>query len=801
MENRKFDILTDSVKDICDGINKKGFTDFNVDFDPNGDFGESSIFVPGDYENCDFFIEHTEYEDEYWDDITLDPYQMVGNLSYEMGPSDTTNPFIHPYIRENPDSTFEKALKAHVELRTMIKTSGETVDELDNNFKQDWNIDEDIDLTPFEPLMRSSEETKYAGVDSVLAPYSEYRVAAGPAEKVIFKTYNRKDVAPGKIVNWPRIKAIANNISRFLFTEDIINPEHRKKKRFSFNILYHECMSVPKEITWYDFNFTFNSNTLDPSIDYTTEMLRRILRRQDVDTGRVFKTEHDYLEIEDMTEPTEFIEPLHEIVPRKRVDEQIFDTALEELIKDDTFCLDISEYMRPRESMRDDTISWNRVFKSVICAYSSHYYYDDIKYLELYEEYTNALLTKDLSVLRNIVKNFLDYGVVDFLYKMFRLTYRSNRIAYKHYYGMWRYFGLKTKTVHESTPEELYGRLLINRNFLVKTIDSVLEHKRQVRRMAGEDNEMYTLFLKYMGRTKDRTYDLYYCLGEALRKKSNFWARYYYEKSTRVISVREKIRLQQKCILIRMVKLYVSAGSLVRVAFNLEKVKSHVQKWIETYQRKRNVKVPPDILEYVQRSDSFEAIATRLDYSYIFDLKVSWSDVVQDCIRSIKYMEEDIIASIENFTMMRSKEDREFLENYDVSFDYDSLIEEQEIRSNSSKIEQVMNLFGSGELSDEEDFLSVPVVDTAEKPFSSVLDLGFGLEEEEDVFGQCNQLNLEDELFDDIGAHVADLLPYIRTHYPEYVDAAQYEDILAEVRTLYSKNRSLVNDNTLEADF
>jgi hypothetical protein len=212
------DVETDSVRDIFEKLKQKAYRG-NA---PAGgfDFASNHIVgrVPEHY--ADYTFEMSSNASRERNMLSFDPFLVPPTRKLEPVPKKSEDPFSSPFMDTVSGGMFGKALKAHLKFIAVMKQQGNKTADFELAFRNQWGIEEGVDLDTFAVTVRSSGSAMWGGIKrkpvAALQACSSAQVAFGVQDRGIVKELLGKDCLP----NWPRIKVSILAIGCQLMVDD-----------------------------------------------------------------------------------------------------------------------------------------------------------------------------------------------------------------------------------------------------------------------------------------------------------------------------------------------------------------------------------------------------------------------------------------------------------------------------------------------------------------------------------------------------------------------------------------------------
>lgn len=156
------------------------------------------------------------------------------------------SPFSSPFQDTAPVGLFGKALQSHSKLVSALKAVNVDTDNLVQNFKDLWAIDDDVDLDVFYSRPRSKGAAMYGGLRRNTVP-ATLAVSSGQTKvAVIDRGTARREISDRALIDWPRMKTIAMATGLQLIVDD---EEYRKDpKPIHFKISRRDIPLAPEII-------------------------------------------------------------------------------------------------------------------------------------------------------------------------------------------------------------------------------------------------------------------------------------------------------------------------------------------------------------------------------------------------------------------------------------------------------------------------------------------------------------------------------------------------------------------------
>lgn len=232
-----FDILQDSAYDITKGLLDEAW---GGTFPDGGlDFPSACVLSQSSDVNSDLHIELGMVEAT--DTVSDVPWLADLTHGEVQGPRDSDSPFKFLNGEGDLPGMFGSALKAYGQVVAILSEYGVAYDNYDKWFRAQWGIDKETDLSSAIPTLRSHGNAMWGGLARKLSPATFCNLATSKQVRVKWHNRKRTDIGPDKLVDWPRLTAIAQTIGSYLLVED----RHAKKKRFDFKIVAREIPTAP----------------------------------------------------------------------------------------------------------------------------------------------------------------------------------------------------------------------------------------------------------------------------------------------------------------------------------------------------------------------------------------------------------------------------------------------------------------------------------------------------------------------------------------------------------------------------
>jgi len=237
-----FDILSDSALDIAIGL----VGDAWGGTAPSGgfDFPSSCVLSKCDYSISDCHIELGVIDNT--DQLSEVPWLADVTRTDPAGPSDTDSPFRFSSGEAAAPGIFGKALRAYGETVAICNEYGVPSANYDNWFRIQWGIEPGADLTTAVPVVRSHGDALWGGLGRKLAPSAYSHLATSKQIKVVWHGNTREKYGEHKLVDWPRLTAIARTIGAALLVEDRYSAS--RLKRIDFRVVAREIPVAPSGI-------------------------------------------------------------------------------------------------------------------------------------------------------------------------------------------------------------------------------------------------------------------------------------------------------------------------------------------------------------------------------------------------------------------------------------------------------------------------------------------------------------------------------------------------------------------------
>jgi len=166
----------------------------------------------------------------------------------EPEPADTTPPFNQDEALLNVPGLFGGALRAYGEAFACYSVHGVDTTNLRACFQAMWGIDEDsmVQFDRLMPVARSSGDSFWGGWARNLQPANFSLPATQSAVHAKFHNLNRTAFGPHALVDWPRIKAIAEVTCGRLLADDVY--VKNRVRRVDFAIDPREVIHAPQKL-------------------------------------------------------------------------------------------------------------------------------------------------------------------------------------------------------------------------------------------------------------------------------------------------------------------------------------------------------------------------------------------------------------------------------------------------------------------------------------------------------------------------------------------------------------------------
>lgn len=237
-----FDILSDSAMEIALGKISEAW---GGDAPMGGlDFPSACTLSQTKSQDSDFHVELGLVEDT--DELSEIPWLADVTRTEVQGPADTDSPFQFATGEASPPGMFGAALRAYGEVVAMCGEYGVDATAYNLWFKAQWGIPADESLLGAVPAVRSHGAAFWGGVGRKLAPAPYASLSASKQIRVVWHGTNREKFGVDKLVDWPRINALAKLTGQALLVED--RYAKGRLKRIDFNLVGREFPKCPSGI-------------------------------------------------------------------------------------------------------------------------------------------------------------------------------------------------------------------------------------------------------------------------------------------------------------------------------------------------------------------------------------------------------------------------------------------------------------------------------------------------------------------------------------------------------------------------
>jgi len=222
------------------------------------DFPANGVLSRSDEYSSDLHVEIGNYDDE-WDvfnvgfenedePATLSMYEALApaTIAKEPGPSDTTPPFEHLHGESGLPGLFGEALKSYGEAVCICVVMNTDPTPIHEAFANSWGLtpDEAEYARTLVPTPRSTGDAFWGGISANLNPACFAMPASQVGLKVKFHNKNRYSMGSNKLVDWARMKAVAQSVTIQVVSDDAV--ARNKVKRLDYRIDTREIPNAPK---------------------------------------------------------------------------------------------------------------------------------------------------------------------------------------------------------------------------------------------------------------------------------------------------------------------------------------------------------------------------------------------------------------------------------------------------------------------------------------------------------------------------------------------------------------------------
>jgi hypothetical protein len=235
--HKMFDILRDSAHDIAKGLLDEAW---GGNFPAGGlDFPSGCVLSKSTDQNSDLHIE-LGLVDEV-DSVSEVPWLADLTHGDVQGPHDSDSPFKFLNGEGDLPGMFGTALKAYGQVVAILAEYGVDYTAYDNWFRAQWGIARETDLSLSIPALRSHGSALWGGLARKLSPATFCNIATSKQVRVKWHGKGRKDYGADKLIDWPRLTAIAQTVGSYLLVED----KYAKIKRIDFKLVKRELPAAP----------------------------------------------------------------------------------------------------------------------------------------------------------------------------------------------------------------------------------------------------------------------------------------------------------------------------------------------------------------------------------------------------------------------------------------------------------------------------------------------------------------------------------------------------------------------------
>jgi len=238
------------------------------------DFPSAAILSKCEPHESDLHVDIINYDGIDFSEFTLDSSLAVLNSVQEEGPATTDNPFEYPPDVSNYPGVFGGALKNFCEARCLLKNGKSDTSGLDKWFADSWGVPGDFDFDYVTPSLRSTGAAMWGGVSRVLKPMNTMLPASVPGLQVTHHGRHRTDYGERTLVDWSRIKAVAQSVVVQMYADDKF--AKGQVRRMDYRIVPYNLPEAPSDGgQHWDFPIMHHAKFAHTSYKHMMETIRR----------------------------------------------------------------------------------------------------------------------------------------------------------------------------------------------------------------------------------------------------------------------------------------------------------------------------------------------------------------------------------------------------------------------------------------------------------------------------------------------------------------------------------------------
>jgi len=231
----KLSIANMSVQDICSGLLQKAYCG-KV---PEGgfDFPTTVGVVRVPEGRGDLHVDIKPYQEvsPQLGALSVKKHTKPVTRQIEIERQHTTSPFAYSKRVTNPIGLMGKALKAYGKVVAIMQATGNDYTAYDTWFRQEWNVDQEENLSFFIPNVRSPNAVLLAGLKRKLEPAIHAYTSEERQVHVKWHAVTRLKYGENAMVDWNRVSTIAKMKALEIFVEDPYYCGRRMRLDFCIN--------------------------------------------------------------------------------------------------------------------------------------------------------------------------------------------------------------------------------------------------------------------------------------------------------------------------------------------------------------------------------------------------------------------------------------------------------------------------------------------------------------------------------------------------------------------------------------
>lgn len=631
-----FDILTTSALDISNGLLKEAWG--GVLPQGGNDFPSACVISKCEQKDSQISIE-----------IGIHPkangYSAVPMLadrtrSVVIGPSDSDTPFMYAAGEITPPGIFGKALKSYGQVIALLRKYGVSETNYDNWFRVQWGVAPDVDLTGIIPTLRSENDALWGGMGRKLAPGALLHAAGSKQTRVTFHGYDRSNAGKHKLVDFPRLRAIASIAGSLIMLED--RYAAGKLKRLDFRIVGKEIPTSPANIssnladiipmeTW------AYRNIARGALEHVQGFRRTalILSRNALGTGGA-------LELDDSIHVP--AEALLEFISQNKVPSIPYTTFLnmsEPIFDIDDTIPTPKIDMQPKDKEDEDRVMTTYIaFASVIRPFVNQNFKnlpEAHKLRSLLSTLTAGSITESEEaekVLRKVIAEVVPPDWLKRLYRLYCLVFKDKKKSRE----------LMVKVMKDmNTPNGIFQntdwliagpRILASKACYSWIVEEIARSVTRTVRERGTEQALVGSLRRILSSSSNGDLGL----AEIVRQRKIWWANEYVRRSKSRDD--KRVLYQQKSRLFRHAQLSIDSDGKVTLKDSQPALANVLENSARNFLRKRRNFADPEAMPISPGGMHPRAYAARLDYQY--NPHISWVVIWDDFLRSIQMLIHDV---------------------------------------------------------------------------------------------------------------------------------------------------------------